>query len=63
MDSKAEKDVLNRQKRHWEQTYAVNPEEFGDEPGEPSEKASEVFHIEGVSSILELGICMAMPSV
>jgi hypothetical protein len=54
MDSKAEKDVLNRQKPHWEQTYAVNPGVFGDEPSEPAKKAAEVFHTEGVSTILEL---------
>ena len=55
MDSKTEKDVLNRQKPHWEQTYAVNPEVFGDGPNEPAKNAAEVFHTEGVSTILELG--------
>jgi len=28
---------------------------FGDEPSEPAKKAAEVFHIDGVSTIMELG--------
>ena len=49
------KEVLNRQNPHWQQTYANNPEMFGEEPSEPALKAAELFKNEGKINILELG--------
>ena len=49
------KEVLDRQNPHWEQTYADNPEMFGEGPSESAQKAAELFKNEGKINIVEIG--------
>src|SRR5436309_2753273 len=49
------KDVLNKQKSHWNQTYDKEPEMFGEEPSKPARKAAALFEQEGKTKIIELG--------
>lgn len=46
---------LDEQNPHWEKTYALTPEMFGDAPSDPAVKAVELFGRAGVHEILELG--------
>ena len=42
-----EKEALNAQREHWEETFAEKPEMFGPEPSDPARKAVEIFKKEG----------------
>jgi NAD(P)-dependent dehydrogenase (short-subunit alcohol dehydrogenase family) len=53
--SNIEKEVLDKQHRHWGTTYSKNPDMFGLEPSDPAQKAVEIFKKEGKTKILELG--------
>lgn len=55
MTDKPAHDVLDAQNPHWESTYTKNREMFGEQPSEPAKKAVELFQIEGVKNLLELG--------
>lgn len=50
-----DKDSLDNQHPHWENTFTENQEMFGSEPSEPACLALERFKQEGVTSIVELG--------
>lgn len=55
-DSKdKEKEILDAQRRYWEDSFCSRREMFGIEPSEPAREAAKSFAKEGVSSILELG--------
>jgi len=49
------KDILDAQRRHWQQTFDQKPEMFGSEPSQPARAAAEWFRREGKNKILELG--------
>jgi len=49
------REVLNEQRSHWEQTYNDNCDMFGLVPSYSAIKAVELFKSEGVKNILELG--------
>ena len=49
------KEVLEPQRRHWENTFSEETDFFGDEPSYSARKAVEVFKKEGKTKILELG--------
>jgi SAM-dependent methyltransferase len=49
------KDILDRQGRHWDTTFAHKPDMFGGTPSEPAVKAAELFKREGKTHLLELG--------
>jgi SAM-dependent methyltransferase len=51
----AGKDALSGQRAHWEATFSLHPEIFGESPSEAARKAAEVFHQANKVSILELG--------
>lgn len=50
-----EKEILNAQREHWEETFARKPEMFGDQPSEAARKATDIFKKEGRTKVLELG--------
>lgn len=50
-----DKDNLDNQHPHWENTFTENQEMFGTEPSEPAVRAVQLFKREGVTSIIELG--------
>jgi len=50
-----EREALNAQREHWEETFSEKPEMFGPEPSDPARKAVEIFKKEGKKKILELG--------
>ncbi|HUU49886.1 MAG TPA: class I SAM-dependent methyltransferase [Nitrospinota bacterium] len=52
---KTDKEVLDKQKSHWEKTLSENHEMFGEKPSEPAKKAVELFKKKGKKKILELG--------
>jgi len=54
-DSNVDKEVLNKQRQHWEHTFSSKPDMFGDTPSEAAIKAAETFKKEGKTNILELG--------
>ncbi len=47
--------VLDRQREHWDKTFAGHPEMFGAEPSDPARAAVELFLAEGKVDLLELG--------
>jgi len=49
------KKILDAQQQHWNETYAEEPDFFGEEPSYPAQKAAEAFRKESKSRILELG--------
>lgn len=49
------KEVLERQRAHWDKTFSQKPEMFGPEPSDPALRAAELFKREGKSDLLELG--------
>lgn len=50
-----EKEVLNGQREHWQRTFSLRPEMFGESASEAARKAAEVFRQANKVSILELG--------
>ncbi|MBA4391179.1 MAG: SAM-dependent methyltransferase [Syntrophus sp. (in: bacteria)] len=50
-----DKDVLDKQCTHWDDTLSNMPDMFGKEESETAQKALEVFQQEGITRILELG--------
>ncbi|MBA3004199.1 MAG: class I SAM-dependent methyltransferase [Desulfurivibrio sp.] len=48
-------ELLNAQRRHWEQTFDRNSDMFGTEPSYPAKVAVEIFKKQGKTKILELG--------
>ena len=55
MEKKLDKEVLDKQHPHWENTFLNNFEIFGEVPSEPAQKAAELFKRERIKTILELG--------
>ena len=49
------KEYLNKQAQHWENTFSSKPEMFGDSPSVAATKAAETFKRAGLTNILELG--------
>lgn len=49
------KEVLNTQRKHWEEAYSEEPDFFGEEPSYPAKKTADLFKKEGITKILELG--------
>ncbi len=49
------KEILERQRGHWDENFSQRPEMFGAEPSDPALKAAELFRREGKTSLLELG--------
>ncbi len=49
------KSERDKQRPHWEDAFAANPDMFGAEPSEPAGKAAALFKANGVTDILELG--------
>lgn len=49
------KNILNEQHPHWETTFSINVDMFGQTPSESAIKAVEVFKKQGKTKILELG--------
>ena len=47
------KEILNRQKYHWDKTFENNPEMFGEESSMPARNAAELFDDEGKTTILD----------
>ncbi len=47
--------IIGDQRRHWEETFAANPEMYGPDPSEPGRHASARFVAERLSAVLELG--------
>ncbi|SJZ55359.1 class I SAM-dependent methyltransferase [Selenihalanaerobacter shriftii] len=50
-----EKEALNKQGQHWENTFTKKTNMFGVEPSIPAQKAAKLFKKEGKKKILELG--------
>lgn len=50
-----EKEALNAQREHWEETFTEKPDMFGTDASGPAREAAEIFKKEGKSKILELG--------
>jgi len=50
-----EKEILNQQSQHWEQSFSSKSEMFGLEPSIAAVKAIEIFKKNKISSIIELG--------
>ena len=49
------KEYLNNQEQHWENTFSTRPKMFGDSPSIAATKAAETFKGAGLTNILELG--------
>ena len=49
------KEYLNNQEQHWENTFSTRPKMFGDSPSSAAIKAAETFKKAGLTKILELG--------
>src|SRR5262245_18463374 len=47
--------VVDRQKEHWQRTYADNPDMYGEGPSEPGRYAIDLLTREGSHELLELG--------
>ncbi len=52
---RADRAVLDRQREHWDRTFAGHPEMFGAEPSDPARAAAELFLADGKVDLLELG--------
>jgi SAM-dependent methyltransferase len=50
-----DRDVVDRQKEHWQRTYADNPDMYGTRPSEPGRYTVELLTREGSQDLLELG--------
>lgn len=48
-------EILDAQRRHWQETFVRNPDMFGSEASDPARMAAEMFKQEGKKLILELG--------
>jgi hypothetical protein len=48
-------DRQDRQRGHWDTTYAAHPAMYGGAPSAPAVYAAEVFRNAGVHNVLELG--------
>ena len=48
-------EILDAQRRHWQDTFIRNPDMFGSLPSYPAGIAAEMFNKEGKKLILELG--------
>lgn len=51
----ADPDPAAAQQRHWEATFAANPDMYGTGPSEPARAAAELFAAAGTRRVLELG--------
>ncbi len=51
----SEQEILNAQRKHWEQTFSSKPDMFGLDRSDPAIKAAEQFERERKRKILELG--------
>lgn len=49
------KEALNNQQLHWQNTFSQKSDMFGDESSEPARRAAELFKKEDKTKILELG--------
>ena len=49
------KEILERQRAHWDTNFSQRPEMFGGEPSTPALKAAQLFKREGKTNLLELG--------
>lgn len=50
-----DREVLDAQCEHWQQTFQANPTMYGDEPSEPGRHALTLFTGAGATDVLELG--------
>ncbi|WP_369147865.1 class I SAM-dependent methyltransferase [Streptomyces sp. R44] len=50
-----EREQVQAQQRHWEDTYAAHPGMYGEEPSDPAIHAARVFRTAGAQDVLELG--------
>ncbi len=50
-----DKETLNQQFQHWEESFSNNPEMFGLEPSIPAKKSLKLFQNQNTSKIIELG--------
>ena len=50
-----DKEILNRQSQHWENSFSSKPEMFGLDPSIAAKKALKIFFDNKVKSIVELG--------
>ncbi|SDC42064.1 MULTISPECIES: class I SAM-dependent methyltransferase [unclassified Candidatus Frackibacter] len=50
-----EKELLNKQNQHWEDTFTKRTDMFGTAPSISAQKAAKIFEKEGKKKILELG--------
>ena len=50
-----DKEILDKQAQHWENTFITRPETFGVTPSAAAIKAAKTFNKEGITNILELG--------
>lgn len=49
------KEIIDKQQPHWENTFSLKADMFGDKPSEPAREATVLFKKEGKIKILELG--------
>jgi len=49
------KEILDAQRRYWQEMLVSNPDMFGSEPSEPARITAELFKKEDINRILELG--------
>ncbi|MBM7624238.1 class I SAM-dependent methyltransferase [Sporohalobacter salinus] len=54
-DKLIEKEVLNKQSQHWENTFTKKTDMFGVEPSISAQRAAKLFKEKGKKKILELG--------
>lgn len=54
-DSCVKREILGKQKDHWERVYSANCSKFGQKPTDPAQTAVGIFRNEGKKKILELG--------
>ncbi|ADL12767.1 class I SAM-dependent methyltransferase [Acetohalobium arabaticum] len=54
-NTNVDKEILNKQNQHWENTFTKKSDMFGTEPSIPAQKATKIFKKEGKKELLELG--------
>lgn len=54
-DSCLNREILEKQKDHWEKVYSSNGSKFGQKPTEPAQMATDILKKGGKKKILELG--------
>jgi SAM-dependent methyltransferase len=53
--SEHDRELVEAQREHWQQTYGAHPGMYGEEPSEPAVHAAAVFRASGARDVLELG--------